>query len=107
MVRLCEMKIKGESRTIGLSLYPMKYWETTVAPVSLPDVGVWETSRPCFISEGSEEMIDPNVLEGYALVDLTDPGNRPAGAVCVDLVTYPEWSRYTKPKGHCACLPDT
>ena len=28
-------------------------------------------------------MIDPNVLEGYILVDLTDPGNRPAGAVYV------------------------
>ena len=48
-----------------------KYWEATVAPVSLSDVGVWETPRSCFISGGGEDMIDPNVLEGYVLVDLT------------------------------------
>ena len=59
-------------------------WEFTVAPVSLSDAGVWETPRSCYISEGGEEMIDPNVLEGYVLVDLTEPGNRPDGVVYVE-----------------------
>jgi len=61
-----------------------KYWEATVAPVSLSDVGVWETPRSCFISGGGEDMIDPNVLAGYVRVDLTEPGNRPDGAVHVE-----------------------
>jgi hypothetical protein len=61
-----------------------KYWEATVAPVSLSAEGVWATPRSCYIVEGGEEMIDPRMLEGYVLVDLTEPEKRPADIVYVE-----------------------
>ena len=54
-----------------------KYREATVAPVSLSENGVWETPRACYIVEGGEEMIDQEELQGYVLVDLTEPEDRP------------------------------
>ena len=54
-----------------------KYWVATVAPVSLSENGVWETPRTCCIVEGGEEFVDPEELQGYVLVDLTEPEDRP------------------------------
>ena len=63
---------------------PSKYWVATVAPVSLSENGVWETPRTCCIVEGGEEFVDPEELQGYVLVDLTEPEDRPDDIECVE-----------------------